>query len=370
MIKRVLSLAIIALTFIQMNTVQPVSAESLNEINIQQTEKKQEIRGLQENVNTVIEEVNTLNEALSSLNKTITEKEQDIKTTEANIMEQEEIVSARMEQARDRLKSLQVNEISQNIVLTLLKSESVSDMFNRFLVIMRLTDAGNEQIELAEEEVQKLADLKENLIDSRAELEEKQDKALSRKNDLDDKIASLQEMIQENQAELSVLAKKESEENARLREDRKKARQNAVVAAANKTKDKQEVGVSSSSSEKQTSAEQSNAAAPKTTQKTESKPAKATGRTLKVQATGYSTQQPGLSKHTYMGIDLRVNPRVIAVDPSVIPLGSMVEVEGMGVYLAGDTGGAINGKIIDIHFSTVAEALKWGRRNVTVRILN
>jgi 3D (Asp-Asp-Asp) domain-containing protein len=31
-----------------------------------------------------------------------------------------------------------------------------------------------------------------------------------------------------------------------------------------------------------------------------------------------------------MGIDLRQNPQVVAVDPSVIPLGSMVEVSGYG----------------------------------------
>ena len=91
---------------------------------------------------------------------------------------------------------------------------------------------------------------------------------------------------------------------------------------------------------------------------------------MTVQATGYSTQQPGLSTRTATGIDLRVNPRVIAVDPSVIPLGSLVEVQGLGVYVAGDTGGAINGRIIDIHYPTVSQALSWGRRNVKVRIVN
>ena len=45
------------------------------------------------------------------------------------------------------------------------------------------------------------------------------------------------------------------------------------------------------------------------------------------------------------GINLRANPnlKVIAVDPSVIPLGSKVWVEGYGYAVAGDTGGAIKG---------------------------
>ena len=40
--------------------------------------------------------------------------------------------------------------------------------------------------------------------------------------------------------------------------------------------------------------------------------------------------------------------KLIAVDPSVIPLGSKVWVEGYGVAIAGDTGGAIKGNKIDV----------------------
>lgn len=94
------------------------------------------------------------------------------------------------------------------------------------------------------------------------------------------------------------------------------------------------------------------------------------GEWMSFESTGYSTQQPNLSTHTATGIDLRENSRVIAVDPNVIPLGSQVEIEGLGVYTAGDTGGAINGNIIDIHYPTVNEALSWGRRNVNIRVLD
>ncbi|MER2063333.1 MAG: 3D domain-containing protein [Alkalibacterium sp.] len=413
--KRLVGLAVAGLTFLQLGNTQPASAASLDTIRDQQEQTKEEIQSLQKNVNTVIEEVNSLNETLVALEETITEKESDIKDTEKDIEEQEAVVAARLEQARDRLKSLQVNEVSQNIVLTLLDSESLSDMFNRALVIMRLTDAGNEQIALAEEEAQKLVDLQEKLVDSRQELKVQQAEAVANKDELDSKVSSLQAMIQENQSELSALVQREAEEVARIEEARRVAREQAAKAAAEReaaqkaaaqkqaaqAAAEQEASTSSSNQEvkaKQTASKTEapekttvKAAASEKTQekpaakteskpaqkqeskpaaKTESKPAQKAGRTLNVQATGYSTQQPGLSTHTFMGIDLRVNPRVIAVDPSVIPLGSTVEVEGMGVYIAGDTGGAIKGNIIDIHFKTVAEALQWGRRNVTVRILN
>ena len=370
--KTIASVAVIGLAFIQLNMSQPAAAESLDTIKDQQEQTKQELQSLQENVSVVIEDVNALNETLSDIEKTIADKETDIEKTEKEITEQEKIVEARMEQARDRLQSLQINEVSQNIVLTILESESISDMFNRALVIMRLTDAGNEQIEAAETEAQELVDLKDELATARQELEDKQEEALANKNELDGKVASLQALIQENQSELSSLAVREAKEVARIEEARRAAREEAARASA-----EQEVSTSTSrqSSSKAAAPQTTKTSAPKKAEsrpavKKESKPAQSSGRTLKVEATGYSTKQPGLSTHTFMGIDLRVNSRVIAVDPSVIPLGSMVEVEGMGVYIAGDTGGAINGNIIDIHFNTVAEALQWGRRHVTVRILN
>lgn len=94
------------------------------------------------------------------------------------------------------------------------------------------------------------------------------------------------------------------------------------------------------------------------------------GKTMTMEATAYSTAQPGLSRYTANGTDLHTNPRVIAVDPSVIPLGTKVTVEGYGTYIAADTGGAIKGNRIDIHFSTVQECINFGRKNVKITIHN
>ena len=62
--------------------------------------------------------------------------------------------------------------------------------------------------------------------------------------------------------------------------------------------------------------------------------------------------------------------RTIAVDPSVIPLGSSVYVEGWGWMKAEDTGGLIQGKTIDIMMNRRQDALEWGRRKVKVVIPN
>lgn len=92
---------------------------------------------------------------------------------------------------------------------------------------------------------------------------------------------------------------------------------------------------------------------------------------LTVESTAYTAYCEGCSGTTFTGQDLRANPhmKVIAVDPDVIPLGSKVWVEGYGDALAGDIGGAIKSKLIDVFIPEKEDALKWGRRHdVKVRV--
>lgn len=85
------------------------------------------------------------------------------------------------------------------------------------------------------------------------------------------------------------------------------------------------------------------------------------GRTMTVSSTGYSL--PG---HTATG--LPVGWGVVAVDPSVIPLGTKLTIPGYGAAVAADTGGAVRGYDIDIWFPTLAQARAWGRRTVTITL--
>lgn len=59
---------------------------------------------------------------------------------------------------------------------------------------------------------------------------------------------------------------------------------------------------------------------------------------------------------------------VVAVDPRVIPLHSLVFVEGYGFAVAADTGGAIKGNIIDVCFPSRQQCMQWGRRKVKVHV--
>ncbi len=84
-------------------------------------------------------------------------------------------------------------------------------------------------------------------------------------------------------------------------------------------------------------------------------------RTLTVEATGYA-----LRGRTATG--LLTAWGVVAVDPSVIPLGTRLTIPGYGEGVAADTGGAVQGAKIDLWFPSVAQALAWGRRTVTITI--
>jgi 3D (Asp-Asp-Asp) domain-containing protein len=90
-------------------------------------------------------------------------------------------------------------------------------------------------------------------------------------------------------------------------------------------------------------------------------PPAAGGRTITVSATGYSL--PG---RTATG--LPVGWGVVAVDPSVIPLGTRLTVPGYGEAVAADVGGAVRGSTIDVWFPTLAQAHAWGRRTITITL--
>ena len=84
-------------------------------------------------------------------------------------------------------------------------------------------------------------------------------------------------------------------------------------------------------------------------------------RTLTVLATGYS-----LDGSTATG--LPVGWGVVAVDPSVIPLGTRMSIPGYGEGVAADIGSGISGAMIDLWFPSDSAARAWGRRPVTIAL--
>jgi len=91
-------------------------------------------------------------------------------------------------------------------------------------------------------------------------------------------------------------------------------------------------------------------------------------RSLVMKASAYSAYDPGNGNYTYGGNLLRKG--LVAVDPSVIPLGTRLFVQGYGYAVADDIGGAIKGNRIDLAFDSHGEALNFGVQRVTVYVLD
>lgn len=87
---------------------------------------------------------------------------------------------------------------------------------------------------------------------------------------------------------------------------------------------------------------------------------------MRVYATHYDSKCPGCNDWTAIG--MRAGKGVIAVDPKVIPLRSKVYIPGYGVAVAGDTGGAIKGNIIDLGFDD-ARTAGWSARFIDIYLL-
>ncbi len=82
-------------------------------------------------------------------------------------------------------------------------------------------------------------------------------------------------------------------------------------------------------------------------------------RAMTVVSTAYA-----LTGTTATGIP--VGPGIVAVDPTVIPLGTRMTIPGYGEGVAADTGSAIQGAMIDVWVPTEAQAIIWGRKTLTI----
>ncbi|MGL5548312.1 MAG: G5 domain-containing protein [Culicoidibacterales bacterium] len=83
-----------------------------------------------------------------------------------------------------------------------------------------------------------------------------------------------------------------------------------------------------------------------------------------ITASGYNIGTSPYYNHPVYG-----QIRIVATDPSVVPMGSIIEIAGFGKAIALDTGGYIIGNRLDLLFATDAEAIAWGRANISVTVI-
>jgi len=87
-------------------------------------------------------------------------------------------------------------------------------------------------------------------------------------------------------------------------------------------------------------------------------------------ATGYSSNDSGQGTGALTATGKAVKEGIIAVDPEMIPYGTVIEIKDVGVFTAEDCGSKIKGNRLDIYFDSLKDAKEFGRQGVWIRFVN
>lgn len=329
---------------------------------------------VEKNVDQMVTDIYERETNIDSIKSRIDELNKEIVTAQEKIDMLEKQTVSRKEVARQRLIDLQLQSHFENMLFILLMSQNISDLIERWILLAQLQGVMSQQIEEAQQKTDLLRDTITLKEAQQKELQEKQIKLEQDASALVEKKEVLTEFINQNREVLDQIARDSLNKQEALNKERERQKATEIkkdeqsqVAAAPKEK---ETTKSASGVDKKV--ETTTVVTPKVAAEVKApveNSATQSAKEFEVEATAYSYTEPGLTPFTYTGHDLRINPHVIAVDPRVIPLGSLVHVHGYGTYLAADTGGAIKGHKIDVHMNTVPEALQFGRRKVKITIL-
>lgn len=376
------------LLLFQLIAPMAVSADTIDSLTKEENQLQQQSQAISQEVQSALTQVNETYQAVETLKSDIAENEARLVETKEEISQTQEAIERRKEVVAERLRQLQVNRVNENKLFVLLESSSLQEFINGVYAITLFQNAEKEAVESLESETAKLETLEATMEETQANLTQNQAALEEEAATFETRVQALQEQLATNQAALTTIANSKAVELARIEAEakrqaeeaaaQKQAEADAKKAAEEAQKEQTQTNVNQNTSTNQ-SVSKPSTTTPSTPQPApsveetpvvEDKPT-STGKVLYMESTAYSYTEPGSSYYTAMGIDLRQNSQVVAVDPNVIPLGTLVEVEGYGIALAADTGGAIKGNILDVHLGSVEACRQWGRRfNVKVTILD
>lgn len=378
-----------------MSEIEELNKE-IERVNLSLKEKQDRIEQIEQNTTSTIEGIGTLQD--------------EIKELETNIKKRQELLKNRMASYQEAGGSISYLEV-------LFGAQSFSDFISRVSMVNKITESDASLLENLENDIHKvdekkklalekldelntmkieqeetLAEIKEEKLQNekrRKSLEKKQQELIVFIEELqteDKKLASLATDVKQNIAEAAArkasqaehmkenkakdAAKEESENEAEAAAE-EESENKAKAAAKEESEDKVKAVAKEENENKAKAVTEKKVAAKVDEPEKEPEPQVNTDKkTVTVTATAYTMESAGGSGVTSTGINLRENPnaKVIAVDPSVIPLGSVVQVEGYGYAIAGDIGSAINGNKIDVYVPTQQAATQWGVRTVEVTI--
>lgn len=324
------------------------SKEALHSVEQELEQKANEKNSINQEIEKIKNEMESLQsyitqnrEALAETQKRIAATQQQIEKKKEEIVVLQDKIHNRKDVMKSRLVALQEDEKLNVAINVILESKSVADLIQRASAVTTLFNADNDIINEQENDLSQIEKDKQEIAKHEEQLAVEKETLSKQHNELALNLQKRQESLTVMQQKYSQVDEQMAGIQAELRAAQEKVRQEQDSVKAMSTAN--------------------TPAAPKA-------PAP-TGVEMYVTSTAYSWQSSG--SITYMGYNIKENPnmKLIAVDPSVIPLGSKVWVEGYGVAIAGDTGGAIKGHKIDVLMPNNAQAFAWGRRTVKVVVL-
>lgn len=402
--KRILS-ALIAMA-ISISATHVVFADTVNDKKSTIQENKVKYSQLDNEVISLNSQVSKLNNEIEELNAKLADNKAKMKDTEESLKETESKVSTLKTEIDEkqsvlgkRMRAMYKSKDSMNPIVFLLKSEDLSDLITRLDALARVAaldknliksldeqkDSLNSDIKKLERDQAELKELKASTEESLKTLDSKKLEEQKKIDELNRQKEAVLEVIKEN--EMSLISHSVSVINSsssinelesavstlnqlipQLNIDSvRDAANNSVQAAKNKIESlKAEEAKKAEEAAKNNAANSSNTTSSNNSSSQPSSDGKYK-KTLSMEATAYSG-----GTLTAMGLKPVRDPggiSTIAVDPSVIPLGSKVYIPGYGYAIASDTGGVIKGNIIDLYMNSHDECISWGRRQVTLHIV-
>ncbi|AGE76397.1 TPA: 3D domain-containing protein [Bacillus thuringiensis] len=396
----------------KLNNMQQQLQQNDAEMQKKEQEKQavsKEIKGIENELHNLNNTIAKNKEDQAAIQRKIDETHKQIEQKKQEIVVLEDKVLARKDIMRKRMVSVQNSSNTSLVVEVVVESKNFADFLQRMNAVSTILEADKEILRLQEQDLRQIEEDKKTIDEKEASLVVDKQKLAKAQAELQDNLKKRQDNLQTVQAKYNEVASQlnlAAEEKAKIESNMKTvqetiareqeaariaAEERAKAEAAAKAEQEALAKAQAEIAEKQKQEKASKPAEPVANNNSKVEPAQpepsskptAGGKEIYVEATAY-TADPGENGYAPgqqvfsawgpggKGYNLTANPgmKLIAVDPNVIPLGKTVNVEGYGVAIAADTGGAIKGHRIDVLMPDKGSSSSWGRRTVKVTILN
>jgi 3D (Asp-Asp-Asp) domain-containing protein len=342
------------------------NSEFIQQKEAEKQQVQSELQAVQTELQLIEDEVKQNKENIAVIKQNIEKTKQEIEQKKEEIVILEDKVHARKGVMEERLVSLHHSDQGNIFIEIIFNSDSLGNFIQRATAASTIINADKELLQQQQEDLERIEAEKRAIAQKEQALTEQYASLASTQ-------AHLEQNLQKRQAELTAVQEnfnKIASEINLAQKEKEQMVQQLNKAQENLKKEQQEAAERAQAIAKQEKIVIANSQP--AAEEAENNTTEVNGKEIYVTATAYTASCNGCSGTTATGINLHANPgvKVIAVDPSIIPLGSRVYVEGYGYAVAADTGGAIKGHKIDVLMSSDAAALQWGRKTVKVVILN